>query len=142
MNLLKRIAPIIELIVAAVVISAWAIGKADYRFLITTALAILALMYFVLSMRKTPKNAESMRDVFIDKITYYSLSVISLGILFQLNAYPNAKLMTGIGGAGIVLASIGFILRTKDSRDLQRFKLPLIRNLILLAIGAALSVFV
>lgn len=141
MDLVKRIAPFVEVIAVLnlAIVLALDSPERDLSLLTILTCAVLSLLYFFMAF--TTYDDQSPVDVLIQKVNNIGLAVLVTGFLFTIQHYPGAPIQLKIGSITVLIGLVGTVfLRKNEFSSFSRFKLPLLRNSIALLISLALQV--
>ncbi|MAX78808.1 MAG: hypothetical protein CL843_01355 [Crocinitomicaceae bacterium] len=143
MDLIKKIAPVVEIICGLNIAILLAVpgekGTFYGDFFPLISFSILALLYFLYSRTSVSTSSSNKFDRFVEVINYLGLSVLMLGVLFTYMLYPGYQTLVMAGLVATLVTMIALVLlRNKESKNFQRFKLPLLRSGVALLIALAL----
>ena len=108
------------------------------NLLLLVSLGTLSLLYYFLAFKKI-KSAEGKTFMrFCNKLTYWSYSIASLGILFFINNYEGHLVMLQVGLPSVILTFVftAYILyKYSENEDFN--KMNLLKNLVFIIVFAA-----
>ncbi|MBN2742803.1 hypothetical protein LX69_00411 [Breznakibacter xylanolyticus] len=105
----------------------------DINVLLMVSLSVLGLLYFVKAFADPEGENITAFDRFMHRVVFYLMSVSVFGILFNLNHFPGASIMSLVGGVGLIIALIVvFIIKARHG-DASVYDTRFVRRMIYVA---------
>lgn len=143
MDIIKKIAPYIEILVAVNIGIVLSMSTADNKLsiLMVLSVSILSLLYLFLARIAFQSKASKMGQI-IEMVNYLGLATALIGILLVYNRYSIAesKIVLSVGSILVVISMLGILFTRKEqSKNFFQFKLPLMRSALILLLALSVS---
>lgn len=124
-----------ELILSALIIAGLAmkpIFGLQLNIAIILLFSISSVMYFFNSFSDPDSNMEDKVDLFIKYLTYWSLSIGLLGILFRLQSWPGSDRMIIVGCSTLIVLFPVILIRNSKKPDSTPVPIRLLLRILLI----------
>lgn len=143
MDIIKKIAPYIEILVAVNIGIVLSMSTAENKLsiLMVLSVSILSLLYLFLARMAFSSIGTKISQI-IEFVNYLGLATTLVGILLVFNQYSitESKIVLSAGSILVVISMLGILFTRKEqSKNFFHFKLPLMRSALILLLALSIS---